>query len=711
MLGSGAGIVGALHGFHLPTTGDAQESKSGSVPGARVFSKDLRIMCGIAGMFNRLATQSVAETDIRQMLAMLRHRGPDEFGILLDRETGLGNARLSIIDLSGGSQPIPNEDETLWIVFNGEIFNYIELRADLEARGHRFRTASDTEVIIHLFEEFGPHCLEKMNGQFAIAIWDTKRRRLFLGRDRLGVRPLFYTQIEGDTLIFASEVKSILSDRRVRAEVDPVVVEQVFTFWAPLTPDTVFRGIHELPPGHFLLADRESLHIESYWQNRFALDDRPDAASKGSIDEVVEQFRALLIDACQVRLRADVPVGAYLSGGLDSSTIASIVRHHTSNKLVTFSIAFSDEKFDESMFQQEMAARLGTDHHVVRAAHSDIGQAFPDAVWHTEVPIMRTAPVPMLLLSKLVRENGFKVVLTGEGADEFLAGYDIFKEAKIRRFWARQPKSKSRPLLLQRLYPDIRALSQLNPAFLAAFFGEGLEQTDSPFYSHAVRWRNNRRTRRFFQEGVLANSNGRLMERIVSSLPKEFAEWDPLARAQHLEITIFLSQYLLSSQGDRMAMANSVEGRFPFLDFRLVQFCSRLDPRLKLRCLREKWLLKQAARPWLPDAILQRPKRPYRAPVHRSFFNESTPEYVRDLLSPESIRAAGLFKPGAVEHLVRKITSGAPIGETDDMALVGILSTQLVDSLFIRHFRRVDPLSARDPVKVCRLQEHSKASP
>ena len=658
-------------------------------------------------MFNRSAREQVQEKDLRQMLSLLRHRGPDEFGILLDQEVGLGNARLSIIDLGGGSQPIANEDETLWVVFNGEIFNYLELRAELEPRGHRFRTSSDTEVIVHLFEEYGPQCLEKMNGQFAIAIWDTRRRRLFLARDRVGVRPLFYTQLGADSLLFASEIKSILSDRRVRAELDPAIVEQTFRFWAPLGPKTVFRDIVELPPGHFLMADHRSVHVEPYWKNRFPVE--TNVSSNGSparsIEAVVEEFRSLLIDACQIRLRADVPVGAYLSGGLDSSTIASIVRHHTSNRLVTFSIAFNDEKFDESQFQRQMAAHLGTDHHVVQARHEDIGQVFPEVVWHTEVPIMRTAPAPMFLLSKLVRETGFKVVLTGEGADEFLAGYDIFKEAKVRRFWAGQPQSKFRSLLLKRLYPDIGGLSQSNPEFLAAFFGEGLTEVDSPWYSHAVRWRNNRRTRRFFDEAVLAASEAAHFDQLAAALPTEFKSWTPLARAQHLEITVFLSQYLLSSQGDRMGMAHSIEGRFPFLDCRLVEFCNALEPRLKLRCLREKYLLKRAAQPWLPDLIRQRPKRPYRAPVHRSFFNSSTPEYVRELLAPAALRASGLFKAGPVEQLVNKIRGGSPIGETDDMALAGILSTQLVHRLFVQNFQPPAILSASDRVKVCNLNQ------
>ncbi len=657
-------------------------------------------MCGIAGMFNRSAKQAVAESDMRQMLSLLRHRGPDEFGILLDREVGLGNARLSIIDLGGGSQPIANEDETLWIVFNGEIFNYVELRPELEARGHRFRTSSDTEVIVHLFEEYGTGCFERMNGQWAIAIWDTRQRRLLLARDRLGVRPLFYTQAE-DSLIFASEIKSILGDQRVRAEIDPAVVEQIFKFWSPLSPRTVFRGINELPPGHFLMADQNSLKIEQYWENQFPLDGA--AASERSMDETVEEFRALLIDACQVRLRADVPVGAYLSGGLDSSAIASVIRRHTSNKLVTFSIAFTDQKFDESQFQQKMAAHLGTDHHVIKATHADIGHAFPDVIWHTEIPIMRTSPAPMFLLSKLVRQTGFKVVLTGEGADEFLAGYDIFKEAKVRRFWAQQPQSKIRPLLLKRLYPDISGLSQSNLEFLAAFFGEGLTEVDSPWYSHSVRWRNNRRTRRFLDDSVLAAGETRQLDQLAAALPANFKRWAPLARAQFLEITIFLSQYLLSSQGDRMGMAHSIEGRFPFLDYRLVEFSNALDPRMKLRCLREKYLLKRAAQPWLPDIIRERPKRPYRAPVHRSFFNDATPDYVRELLAPAAIKESGLFKAGPIEQLINKIQGGSPVGETDDMALAGILSTQLVYQQFVKNFRRPAPLSAGDRVKVCRL--------
>jgi asparagine synthase (glutamine-hydrolysing) len=655
-------------------------------------------MCGIVGIVQREPGEPVCEARLRQMLGMIRHRGPDQFGIYLDQQAALGNARLSIIDLSHGQQPIANEDESLWIVFNGEIFNYPELRSELQARGHQFNTQTDTEVVLHAYEEFGADCLTRFNGQFAIAIWDSRKQELFLARDRLGVRPLFYT-LAGGELTFASEIKAILADHRVPAQLDPVALDQVFTFWSPLSPRTAFCGIQELPPGHYLLAQAGRHIVRPYWRLSFpeeCADQEP-----GSLDEVVEEFRSLLVDATRLRLRADVPVGAYLSGGLDSSTIAAIVCRLGIGKLGTFSIAFSDTQFDESGFQRQMARFLGTDHQVAYTTHADIGRVFPEVVWHIETPVMRTAAAPMFLLSKLVRSRNYKVVLTGEGADEFLAGYDIFKEAMIRRFWARRPESTWRPLLLRRVYPDVAGLSEISPSHLAAFFGGGLADADAPYFSHAIRWRNNRRTRRFFSD-ELRNAVESDLEATHSlpELPREFDKWHPLARAQHLEISIFLSQYLLSSQGDRPAMGHSIEGRFPFLDVRLVEFCNRLPPRYKLRGLTEKFLLREACRGWLPDEIRQRRKRPYRAPIHRSFFNPEAPEYVRELLGSQSIRAAGVFKPRAVAGLVARIEQGKPLGESDDMALAGIISTQLLHLRFIHDLHLTAPLSESEDVKV-----------
>ena len=660
-------------------------------------------MCGIAGIVERDGDGPRREALLRRMLGMIRHRGPDQFGMYLDDQAALGSARLSIIDLEGGQQPITNEDESLWIVFNGEIFNYIELRAELEARGHRFATHTDTEVILHLFKEEGPACLNRCNGQFAIAIWDGRQQTLFLARDRLGVRPLYYTQTDG-RLSFASEIKALFADARIPRAIDPVALEQVFTFWGTLSPRTIFQNVFEIPPGHYLLASRDGLKVESYWQVAFnPLPGTASSLSERAENDYVEEFRALLIDATRIRLRADVPVGAYLSGGLDSSTIAAIIRRFTPNRLTTFSIAFGDAEYDESIFQRQMAEHLGTDHQVVQATHGEIGRVFPDVIWHTEAPLMRTSPAPMFLLSRLVQQSGYKVVLSGEGADEFLCGYDIFKESKVRRFWARQPDSARRPLLLQRLYQDIGRLSQTKGAFLTAFFKERLTEVDCPWYSHLIRWRNNRRTCRFFSSAVKAAVGTGAEDHLRSlDLPAGFARWGVVERDQYWEIAIFLSQYLLSSQGDRVAMAHSVEGRFPFLDYRVVEYVNRLPSKMKLRGLQDKYILRRAAQEWLPKEIGQRPKRPYRAPIHKSFFGVPNVDYVEEVLSEAAITAAGLFEPKAVGQFVLRLKEGKSLGETDDMALAGILSTQLLYWKFVTDFQTAAPISDDDDVKVCR---------
>ncbi|MBN2473586.1 MAG: asparagine synthase (glutamine-hydrolyzing) [Pirellulales bacterium] len=681
-------------------------------------------MCGIVGALNRREDASIDETLVRRMLAAVRHRGPDEFGVYTYRgdgcTLGLGNARLSIIDLGGGQQPIGNEDGTRWIVFNGEIYNYLELREELQAQGHRFATNSDTEVLLHLYEQYGPDCLNRLNGQFAFAVWDQRTEDLFLARDRVGIRPLYYTQRAG-TLVFASEIKAILAHPQVSVEFDPVALDQIFTHWSPLSPRTAFRGVQTLPPGHWLLAKPSGdVHVKRYWQLTF-----PDAGSEPvrNVEEAAGQFRELLVDATRFRLRADVPVGAYLSGGLDSSTITALIHHYTGNRLETFSIAFTDAAFDESDFQRQMARHLGTRHHLITCSHADIGRVFPEMIWHTETPIMRASPAPLYLLSELVRKHRFKVVLTGEGADEFLAGYNIFKEGKVRRFWARQPQSTGRPALLQKLYPYVGDLPGGNSAYWQKFFGQRLSDTSSPTYSHDVRWRNARRTQRLFSESLrravetarreAACCDGPATEeQIELALPEGFSRWSPLARAQYLEATIFLSEYLLSSQGDRVGMAHSVEGRFPFLDHRVIEFCSLMAPRLKLCGLNEKHLLKKAVQDLLPEVVWRRPKRPYRAPIHASFFCDGRPlPWVAEVLRPDALEAAGCFNPRAVAMLTKKIQRFGTLSETDDMALAGVLSTQIVHQRFVADYRAAAPLNDCDNVKtVARNQSGPGAS-
>jgi len=554
-------------------------------------------------------------------------------------------------------------------------------------------------VLLHLYEEFGPRCLEKLNGQFAFAIWNQRDGNLFLARDRLGVRPLFYAR-DGARLVFASEIKALVA-AGVRAEIDPVTLDQVFTYWSPLSPRTSFKGILEIPPAHYLEARDGRCQVRRYWDLEFSEPEPGSAAAARSEEEYEEELASLLVDAARIRLRADVPVGAYLSGGLDSSIISSIIRNHTSNRLDTFSIAFDDEQFDESAWQLQMSKFLGTAHQVVRAKHADIGRVFPEVIWHTEVPLVRTAPAPMFLLSKLVRESGYKVVLTGEGADEFLAGYDIFKEAKVRRFWAAQPNSRWRPGLFKRLYPDITGFSKNSASLLAAFFREGLADVEVPWYSHAVRWRNGRRNTRFLSEEVKREAAGQTARPLDDLVPPDFHRLSPLARAQYWEIKVFLSQYLLCSQGDRVGMAHSIEGRFPFLDVRLVEFCNRLPAKLKLKGLTEKYLLRRLGRRWLPPEIWQRGKRPYRAPIHRSFINHDTPAYVEELLDERSLQQTAWFKPAAVRQLLAKARQGQAMSESDDMALAGILSTQLLHTQFVAGFRPRPPLGANDKVKVC----------
>jgi asparagine synthase (glutamine-hydrolysing) len=642
-------------------------------------------MCGIAGIidFDGLGP---AEPLLRRMLGLVRHRGPDAFGTYTDRHVGIASTRLSIIDLSGGDMPIHNEDGSIWVVYNGEVFNYPELRVDLEKRGHRFYTTTDTEVLVHLYEEQGSDLFHSLNGQFGFALWDKRKQQLLLGRDRLGIRPLFYYR-RGGRLLFASEIKALFADPQTPRSLNLQTLSDIFTCWAPLGQATAFQQIFQVPPGHYAVVTRTGMTIKPYWHLSFA----PEADDRRPLDDLVGELRDLLYDAAKIRLRADVPVGAYLSGGLDSTYITSIVKRFFNNALRTFSVSFTDGHFDEAPFQEKAVQALGTEHRTIRCTEGDIAESFPSVVYHAEVPLLRTAPAPLYQLSRLVRENDFKVVLTGEGSDELFAGYDIFKEDKVRRFWARRPASKARPLLFHKLYPDIfPAEDGRARAFLENFFRRGLSQVESPTYSHLIRWDNTSQLKTFFSPEVQAatDHDGSFAERFAATLPPDFMAWDSLSRAQYTEISIFLSNYLLSSQGDRVAMAHAVEGRFPFLDYRLVEFASKLPARYRLRGLQDKFILRRAASEIIPRELAQRPKRPYRAPISRCFLGSPAPDYVTDLLSEEAIGKSGYFNPRRVSALVDKCRKqdGRLVSERENMAVVGILSTQLLDHLFVRRF-------------------------
>jgi asparagine synthase (glutamine-hydrolysing) len=642
-------------------------------------------MCGIAGILNVSESRPPARAELAAMIARLRHRGPDGTGILIDGAIGLAHARLSIIDIAGGQQPIHNEDCTVQVVLNGEIFNYVELRRELAGRGHRFYTQSDTEVIVHLYEEHGERFVDYLNGQFAIALWDSRRQSLLLARDRTGIRPLFYTEAAG-RIIFASEVKALFALPDVRRSIDVRALAETCTYWSTLAPRTAFEDVLSLPPGHVLVIADGARCLYRYWDWVF-----PDAAAGADEDsprkeaDYAAQLRELLIDAVRLQLRADVPVGAYLSGGLDSSIIASLVRNFSDAPLRTFSLTFEDAEFDESLHQKEMVDYLGTSHTSINCTKADIAAAFPRTILHTESPIVRTAPAPLMLLSGHVRQAGYKVVLTGEGADEVFGGYDLFKEAKIRRFWARSPESTMRPRILERLYPYFKHSPATGRAFMEAFFRHGMEHVNEPYFAHIPRWTTTQRTHKFFSREVRdAIGEWDPYLAIMETLPSEICRWKPLARDQYVEAHTLMTGYLLSSQGDRVAMANSVEGRFPFLDHRLIEFANRLPPRLKLRGLAEKYLLKKSMQGLLPESVRTRAKQPFRAPDSQCFFNDGRPvEYVAELFSASKISAAGYFDAGATAKLFEKCRAGRAIGFADNMAFVAVLSTMLLHEQFI----------------------------
>jgi asparagine synthase (glutamine-hydrolysing) len=659
-------------------------------------------MCGIAGIIGN----HVAKNRILAMTAALNHRGPDESGLYLDDHAALGHTRLSIIDLSGGSQPIHNEDETLWIVFNGEIFNYPELRAELIAKGHRFYTSTDTEIILHLYEEKGPACLNDMNGQFAIAIWDTKNRSCFLARDRAGIRPLYYTE-SGPELIFASETKSIFMNPKVPREIDPVAMDQIFTFWVPLPGRTPFKGIRELPAGHYLTFRNGKADVTRYW-------DAPFTPKKEQLDwspdRISEQIQILLKEATRIRLRADVPVGTYLSGGLDSSGITALVAQNFNRNVQTFGIRFDEADYDEGLYQREMVEFLGVKHTELCVSNADIGAALPDVIWHCEKPLLRTAPVPLYLLAKTVRAGNLKVVLTGEGSDEVFGGYNIFREASVRRFWAKFPASQKRADLISHLYPYIFKDPKMKP-MMQAFFARGLDQTGNPLFSHLLRWENTSRIKSYFSN-ELKSSVGSYSgyDEVRDSLPEAFQSWDHLAQAQYLEMTLFMSNYLLSSQGDRMAMGHSVEIRMPYLDFNVMNFMGRVPAVWKILGMKEKYILKKSFRGILPDQIVQRPKHPYRAPVSGSLMSSGLKDQMEERLSEASLQQSGLFDPAKTARLIKKAKAEPRLDETDSMALAGILTAQILSDRFIEKFTRCDP-NTLSPGLVIDRRSKAKTTP
>jgi asparagine synthase (glutamine-hydrolysing) len=643
-------------------------------------------MCGIAGIYaggGRRPSESV----LLSMAGELRHRGPDGTGLLLDGRFGMASARLAVVDLDGGDQPLSDEHGRFWVMQNGEIYNHVELRSELSRLGHRFSTVSDTEVIAHAYEQWGAQCLQRFNGDFAIAIWDREQRELFLARDRFGVRPLFLADYGGDAC-FASEGKALLRHPDAPREIDAAGIVDTFTLWSTLPDRSSFKGIRELPPAHYALIGPDGVARETrWWDIQFFPEHHAGA-------DFLEELEALLVDATRIRLRADVQVGAYLSGGLDSSAVAAIASTELNTDLHAFGLGFADERFDETAFQDRIARQLGVEFHRTVVDAAAIAELLPRAVELGEAPLLRTAPAPLLRLSEAARRAGLHVVLTGEGADELFAGYEIFREDKVRRFWAREPSSSLRPLLFQRLNRFLAADTSRARGFLPGFYGRGLLAVDDPLYSHQLRFANSERCLRLLNPEFLetAASEVEARERLLKSLPPRFGQMSPLGRAQYLEIATFLQGYVLHAQGDRMLMGNSVEGRFPYLDHRVAEFAARLPDNLRLRGLQEKYALRAATSRYLPTEIRRRHKHPYRAPIGEALAGPAAPDYVRDLLAPARVDAAALLDSGAVNRLVRKFELGRGVSETDEMGLVGVVTLMLLHDRFVARTGSAVPL-------------------
>ena len=584
-------------------------------------------MCGFVG-YTDLRYERPADRELlRQMSNKLIHRGPDSEGFFVDGSIGLGFRRLSIIDLAGGDQPICNEDNSIVLMCDGEIYNYRPLRDELKQKGHVFRTQSDVEVLLHLYEEEGTGFLNKLNGQFAFVIYDKRDRSLFLARDHFGINPLFYT-IGNSTLIFASEIKAILEHPLVAREVDLTGLDQILSFPGVVSPRTMFKGISSLPSGHFILIDDQDIQIKEYWDL-----DYPrvgEFAYVGTEAEYIDELERLLLRSVRYRLQADVPVGFYLSGGLDSSLIATLIdRVHEGDELHSFSIVFADHAIDESRYQQLMRQRVRSIHHEIAFDWPQIGAELRRVIYHSESPLKETYNTASIALSQAARSNGIPVILTGEGADELFAGYVGYR---FDQFGQRGP------------YDEYDVETILEDQTRTKLWGDARFFYEQ--YYHAlidVR-------RALYSAGLNERFNSFNCYNFDLIDKRKIAGRHPLHVRSYVDFKLRMADHLLADHGNRMALANSVEARYPFLDIDLIDFVRTIPPELKLKDFTEKYILKRLAERVLPPEITRREKFAFVAPGSPYLLGQPI-AWLDDLLSPERIAREGYFDPVVVERL------------------------------------------------------------
>ena len=608
-------------------------------------------MCGICGIaVPKKINRRVDESLLKRMRDTLTHRGPDDAGIFLSGGIGLGHRRLSIVDLSGGHQPMPNEDGQVQIVFNGEIYNHKDHRPMLEARGHRYQTSSDTETIIHLYEEFGAAAVQHLRGMFAFAIWDANQQRLLLARDRLGIKPLYYTLSQEGELHFASEIKALIESCAVKPELNYNVLADFSANRYTSGDETLFKGIHRLPPGHTLIWQNGQIEIEQFWNVSFAKDE-----TALSDKQYTEQFDQLFRESVRLRLMADVPLGMFLSGGIDSTAIAGVMSKLVSDQIKTFSVAFAEREANELEYARMAAQAFNTDHHEIVVTPQQFFDALPAMVYQEDEPIAHPSSIPLYFVSKLAAEH-VKVVLTGEGSDELLAGYDKYRKT-IYNLALGRTYNFTVPSPLRRLVKQTIENGNGSPAIrqkLARTFLCVPSDIESIYFDNFSVF-----SRRRQQNLFTAETRARMMEsdpyKASLALMRQSDAVTMLDQLLAADMKTYLHELLMKQ--DQMSMAASIESRVPFLDHKLVEFSARLPERMKLRGLTTKYILRQAMADQIPGEILTRKKMGFPVPVGtwlRGQFRHLLDEYVLSARAMER----GVYEPDFVQNLVARHQAG-----------------------------------------------------
>ena len=627
-------------------------------------------MCGIVGVVNLTSREPISTERLRAGCDALAHRGPDDEGVFVRPQVGLGARRLSIVDLAHGHQPMSNEDGTVHIVYNGEVYNHRELRRELESMGHTFRTDADTEALLHGYEQWGQEgLLSRLRGMFAFAIWDEPRQTLFLARDRMGIKPLYFAVHEG-RFYFASEIRSLLLHSQMPRRIDLPALDVFMSMGFVTAPHTMFAGVLKLAPAHFLSITNSLISQRKYWELTY------ETTHSGSEADIVDEFRARLQDSVDSHLMSDVPVGALLSGGVDSTATAAFMRHTLKTPFKTLTIGFEDGGLDEAEYAAASARELGTDHHSIRFTGDSMAD-YPAILYHLEEPLARPTHAALYHVFKLCREQGLKVVMTGEGADELLGGYSWHQSGYLERVLSRVPLS------VRGGWGQHAGLSRLGNSsrnLVRRFRGvptrvheryEVLIRTASPELGRSV---------------LSAPVKGALVEEDSRSILDGWSDWMPCVRGRSefdqmlwIQSRTRMPDYINHGL-DRMSMAHSVEARPPFLDHTLWEFCASIPTGLKMRYATEKYLLREAGRGLIPEAARVRPKAPLQVPYPRWVAQARLPEWAESALEETQLRKTGVFDPAAVAALRRDVQAGAPRVAT---LLMSVLAAQAWAHMFL----------------------------